>query len=95
MNVVCLNLGRKAPIRIRGITDPAQCTGALAPNNGQGGVSAFIPLLGCYDLTRTAARASFDGCPAGLTTSGLFSYNGHTDIKGSRITLFAEDLISG
>ncbi len=41
----------------------------------------FTPLLGCYDLTRTAPLPLSDGCPAGQTTSGLYPFYGHTDIK--------------
>ena len=53
---------------------------------------AFIPLLGCYDLTRTAPLPASDGCPAGQTTSGLFPFNGHTDIKEA--ALYLQDTIS-
>ena len=66
-NAPCLNADGSAytdPL----LTDPANCTGALQPNLGQGSVPAFIPLLACYDLTRTAALPASDGCPN--STSG-------------------------
>ena len=91
VNAVCLNPNGSADTN-PALTDPAQCTGALSPNAGQGAVPAFIPLLGCYDLTRTAALPSSDGCPAGQTTSGLYPFNGHTDIKEA--ALFFQDSIT-
>jgi hypothetical protein len=46
-----------------------------------------VPLLGCYDLTRTALLPASDGCPN--STSGLYTFYGHTDIK--QLALFAQD----
>jgi len=91
VNAVCLNSDGSANTN-PAFTDPGQCTGALSPNTGQGAVPAFIPLLGCYDLTRTAALPSSDGCPAGLTTSGQYLFNGHTDIKEA--ALFFQDSVT-
>jgi hypothetical protein len=91
VNAVCLNADGSADTN-PALTDPAQCIGALAPNAGQGAVPAFIPLLGCYDLTRTAALPASDGCPSGQTTSGLYPFNGHTDIKEA--ALFFQDSIT-
>lgn len=68
-----------------GLTDPADCSAPnLEPNPG------FIPILGCYDLTRTAPLPASDGCPN--TTSGLYAYDVHTDIK--ELALFAQDTIT-
>jgi hypothetical protein len=88
-NAPCLNADGSAytdPL----LTDPANCTGALQPNLGQGSVPAFIPLLACYDLTRTAALPASDGCPN--STSGDFNYYGHADIK--EFAFFAMDTIN-
>jgi hypothetical protein len=52
----------------------------------------FFPLLGCYDLTRTARLPGSDGCPAGQTTSGAYNYNGHTDVK--QLALYIQDTIT-
>src|SRR5208283_842123 len=56
----------------------------LQPNPG------FIPILGCYDLTRTASLPSSDGCPS--TTSGRYAYDVHSDIK--ELALFVQDSIT-
>jgi hypothetical protein len=77
-NAPCLNADGSAytsPL----LTDPGGCAGALQPNAGQGQVPAFIPLLACYDLTRTAALPASDGCPG--KTSSVYRFNGHADIK--------------
>ncbi len=50
----------------------------------------FNPLLACYDLTRTAAAAGSDGCPN--STSGLYTFNGHADIR--ELALFFQDNIT-
>ncbi len=50
------------------VTDPAACGtfgGTPDPN--------FNPLLGCYDLTRTAPLPVSDGCPAGQSRSTIYS----------------------
>ncbi|MGO8818080.1 MAG: carboxypeptidase regulatory-like domain-containing protein [Terriglobia bacterium] len=88
-NAVCLNADG-SPYTSPGLTNPADCTGPLQPNQGQGSVAAFFPLLGCYDLTRTASLPASDGCPN--TTSGLYPYNVHSDIK--ELALFAQDTIT-
>jgi Carboxypeptidase regulatory-like domain/TonB-dependent Receptor Plug Domain len=88
-NPVCLNADGSFDTDPT-ITDPAACGGIANPG---GSVNAgFLPLLGCYDLTRTAPLPASDGCPAGQTTSGTFAYNGHTDIKET--ALYAEDTIT-
>ena len=50
----------------------------------------FVPLLGCYDLTRTGSLPASDGCPN--PTSGLYPYDVHSDIK--ELALFAQDTIT-
>jgi Carboxypeptidase regulatory-like domain len=82
VNAVCLNADGSLDTN-PAITDPATCGG---PANLGGSINpTFTPLLGCYDLTRTAPLPASDGCPAGQTTSGLFAFNGHTDIKETAI----------
>ncbi len=66
------------------LTDPAQCTGPLAPNPG------FVPLLGCYDLTRTSPLPTSDGCPSSSSTRYL--YRGHADIR--ELALYIQDTIT-
>jgi Carboxypeptidase regulatory-like domain len=82
-NPVCLNADG-SPDTSPTLTNPANCVGPLTANPG------FLPLLGCYDLTRTAPLPSSDGCPN--TTSGLYPYNVHTDIK--EVSLFVQDSIT-
>jgi hypothetical protein len=82
-NAPCLNADGSAYTN-PGLSDPANCTGPLQVNPG------FIPILGCYDLTRTASLPSSDGCPN--STSGLYAYNVHSDIK--EVALFAQDTIT-
>ena len=43
-------------------------------------------------MTRTAPLPASDGCPAGQTTSGLYPYYGHTDIKET--ALYVQDSIT-
>jgi len=94
-NAVCLNPDG-SPFTSPGLTDPAACAGAgLQPNNGTNPlatVPVFHPLLGCYDLTRTAALPASDGCPAGLTTSSTYLFHGHTDVK--ELSLYVQDSIT-
>ena len=92
VNAVCLNVADLSPYTDPTLTDPAQCTGSLVANSGQGSVPAFIPLLGCYDLTRTATLPLSDGCPTGQTTSGLYNFLAHTNIRET--ALYAQDTIS-
>ena len=60
-NAPCLNADG-SPNTNPSLTNPAGCTGPLQPNPN------FIPLLGCYDLTRTGPLPASDGCPN--STSG-------------------------
>jgi len=73
------------------LTDPAAC-GGVTTNPGGSVNPTFTPLLGCYDLTRTAPLPSSDGCPAGQTTSGLYTFKGNANIKET--ALYAEDTIT-
>jgi hypothetical protein len=91
LNAVCLNADG-SPNTNPGITDQAQCTGTLQSNLGQGSVGAFVPLLGCIDLTRTAALPVSDGCPAGQSVSSKFLFPGHTDVK--QLALYVQDTIT-
>jgi hypothetical protein len=82
-NPVCLN-ANGTPYTGPSIVSPAQCTGQLTPNPG------FVPLLGCYDLTRLAPLPASDGCQT--TTSGIYHWYGHADIK--ELALFLQDSIT-
>jgi hypothetical protein len=82
-NAPCLNADGSANTNPL-LTNPAGCTGSLQPN------VTFIPLLACYDLTRTAPLPGSDGCPA--TTSTRYRYYGHADIK--ELALYIQDSIN-
>jgi hypothetical protein len=61
------------------LTSPNQCVGAgFQPNTDPTFTAPFVPLLGCFDLTR-ATPAPADGCSN--THSALFKFHGHTDVK--------------
>jgi hypothetical protein len=89
VNAVCLNADgsfNTNPL----ITNPSACGGV---GNVGGSVNpGFIPLLGCYDLTRTGPLPASDGCPAGQTTSGLYQFNRSTNIKEA--AMYVQDTIS-
>ncbi len=73
---------------------PTQCAGlGLLANNGVNNPNLlpFNPLLGCYDLTRPTPSPN-DLCPNGATTSGLYTFNGHTDVK--ELALYIQDSIT-
>jgi Carboxypeptidase regulatory-like domain/TonB-dependent Receptor Plug Domain len=82
-NPVCLNADG-SPFTGPSITNPAACNGQLSPN------PAFVPLLGCYDLTRTSTLPGSDGCTS--PTSVSYRYYGHADIK--ELALFLQDSIT-
>jgi Carboxypeptidase regulatory-like domain len=90
VNPVCLNADGSFDTN-PAITDPAEC-GNPTVNPGGSENPGFLSLLGCYDLTRTAPLPLSDGCPAGQTTSGIYTWNRHTDIKET--ALYAEDAIT-
>jgi Carboxypeptidase regulatory-like domain/TonB-dependent Receptor Plug Domain len=74
--------------------DPSQCAGlGLQPNNGviNPNIAAFNSLLGCYDLTRPTPSGN-DPCPPGTIQSGLYTFNGHTDVK--ELALYIQDSIT-
>jgi len=88
-NAVCLNADGTFDTD-PGVTNPGACGGIGNPG---GSVNpAFIPLLGCYDLTRTAALPASDGCPTSQANSGLFAFNGHADVKET--ALYVQDAIT-
>ncbi len=66
------------------LTNPAACKGIGTAN------PAFIPLLGCYDLTRTASLPGSDGCPA--SKGAPYSFYGHANIR--QVAAFLQDTIN-
>jgi hypothetical protein len=82
-NAVCLN-SDGSPFTGPSLMDPNNCTGALSQNPN------FIPLLACFDLTRTGKLPASDGCPNSTAASYLF--NGRADIK--ELALYLQDTIS-
>jgi len=82
-NAVCLNADG-SPDLDPTLTDPNGCTGALQPNPN------FIPILGCYDLSRTGTLPASDGCPS--SHSGQYLYDGHANIR--ELALYAMDQIN-
>jgi hypothetical protein len=89
LNAVCLNQNQ-TPDTNPGLTDPTQC-GSFS-NPGGAVNPSFVPLLGCYDLTRTAALPLSDGCPGGRTTSSAYEFPAHTDVK--QLALYVQDSIT-
>jgi hypothetical protein len=95
-NPVCLNSADASPFTGRTPTFLGDCTGTLERNDGSdpnATVPAFVPALGCLDLTRpvlTAAAQAQDGCAS--TQSALFPFRGHTDVK--ELALYVQDTIS-
>ena len=94
-NAPCLN-ANLTPDTNPLLTNPADCTGTLQQNVGQGffangdPVPAFNPILACYDLTRTAPLPASDGCPNGA--SGEYRFYGHADIR--EFAFYIQDAIS-
>ena len=89
LNAVCLNADLTSNTN-PSVTNPAQCGGVSNPG---GSVNpGFVPLLGCYDLTRTAGLPLSDGCPGGQTTSSNYLFAGHTDVK--QLALYVQDSIT-
>jgi hypothetical protein len=77
-----------------GLNDTSQCPTATTTNPALYPTpftanASFIPLLGCYDLTRVTP-ASNDGCAG--STSTLYPFRGHTDVK--ELALYLQDAIS-
>jgi hypothetical protein len=88
-NAPCLNPDGSAYTNPQ-VTNPANCGPGLQANTGQGSVPAFIPLLACYDLTRTAALPASDGCPN--SNSAYYKYYGHADVR--EFALYLQDAIT-
>jgi hypothetical protein len=82
-NAPCLNADGSADTDPT-LTNPNNCTGALQRNPN------FIPLLACYDLTRTGPLPASDGCPK--SNSSEYGYYGHADIK--EFALYVQDAIT-
>jgi len=77
-----------------GVNDPGNCAGATTTNpllypTPFVANPGFNPLLGCYDLTRPTPSSN-DLCTT--PTSGLFTFNGHTDVK--QLALYLQDNIT-
>ncbi len=83
VNSPCVDAGGN-PIGDPALTDPGQCGGAGFVVN-----SGFVPLLGCFDLTRSVPSVN-DGC--GTANSALFRFHGHADIRES--ALYVQDAIT-
>jgi hypothetical protein len=83
LNAPCLYAGG-APDTSPSLTNPAGCSGSLQAN------PAFVPILGCYDLTRTATLPASDGCAT--AASGMYKFYGHADIK--ELGLFVQDTLT-
>jgi Carboxypeptidase regulatory-like domain/TonB-dependent Receptor Plug Domain len=87
LNSPCLN-GNNDPVA--GFTDPSQCNAAgLQPNTNPNAAAPFIPLLGCYDLTRPIPSSN-DNCSSSSST--LYPFHGHTDVKET--ALYVQDQIT-
>ncbi|MGO9270586.1 MAG: carboxypeptidase regulatory-like domain-containing protein [Terriglobia bacterium] len=82
-NAPCLNPDG-SPDTSPTLTNPAGCTGQLQQNPN------FIPLLECYDLTRTGNLPGSLGCPS--STSSPYHYYGHANIR--ELALFVQDTIT-
>jgi hypothetical protein len=94
LNSPCLTLANAANPNapVAGFTDPADCgVNGYQPNiaANPNATVPFIPLLGCYDLTRPLPAAS-DNCQNIGSTSYLF--HGHTDVK--EMALYVQDSIT-
>jgi hypothetical protein len=88
-NAVCLN-ANGSPNTNPLITNPTACGGV---GNVGGTVNpGFIPLLGCYDLSRIGPLPASDGCPAGQTTSTYYPFNRSANIKEA--ALYLQDTIT-
>jgi hypothetical protein len=93
LNAPCLD-ANGVPVFVGhpGLNDPTQCNGAgLQPNTTANPLATvpFNPLLGCYDLTRPTPSSN-DGCAG--STSTLFPFRGHTDVK--ELAIYLQDAIS-
>ncbi len=95
LNAPCLDAnGIPVFVGNPGVNDPSKCPTALTTNQALYPApftanANFNPLLGCFDLTRPTPSPN-DGCAN--STSGLFTFNGHTDVK--ELALYLQDMIT-
>jgi hypothetical protein len=95
LNAPCLDANGVAVfVGNPGVNDPSQCPTAATTSQTLYPApfianANFNPLLGCYDLTRRTPSLN-DGCPA--STSGLFTFSGHTDVK--ELALYVQENIT-
>ncbi len=76
VNAPCLN-GDGSPDTDPTLTDPNACPGGIPNQNPN-----FLPILACYDLTRTATLPASDGCP--FSTSRIVRIFGPYRCEGIR-----------
>src|SRR6202522_2651964 len=82
-NAPCLN-ANGSPDTNPTLTNPSNCNGTLQQNPN------FIPLLACYDLTRTSPLPASDGCPNSTSTD--YRFFGHADIR--EFAFYIQDAIN-
>jgi len=90
-NSPCLDANNN-PVPDITLTDPTQCAGGgFQPNVAANPNAAvpFVPILGCFDLTRVTPSTN-DGCSGAQST--LFPFRGHTDVK--ELALYVQDTIT-
>jgi hypothetical protein len=100
VNPVCLNADGSLNTN-PGITSQTQCGKALDPGGTATPLCSaaafqagcFTPILGCYDLTRTAPLPLSDGCPTGQTASSYYrGFIVNANIKET--ALYVEDSVN-
>jgi hypothetical protein len=84
VNAVCE--GINGPITTPSIVSVSQCAGIGATPNPN-----FVPILGCYDLTRPNPNVALDGCPLG-NSAIYYPFHGHTDVK--EMSMYVDDTIT-
>lgn len=96
LNAPCVD-ANGAPVFVGnpGLNDPLQCPTATTTNMALyptpfAANASFIPLLGCYDLTRATPSSNNDGCVGSSST--LYPFHGHTEVK--ELALYLQDAIS-
>jgi Carboxypeptidase regulatory-like domain len=90
-NSPCLDANNN-PVPDITLNDPSQCGGKGFQQNVAANPNAavpFIPILGCFDLTR-ATPSPNDGCNG--AQSALFPFRGRADVK--ELALYLQDTIS-
>jgi hypothetical protein len=95
VNAPCLD-AKGVPVFVGnpGLNDPTQCPTATTTNPNLypapfAANAGFVPLLGCYDLTRPNPSTN-DGCASSSTT--LYPFRGHTDVK--ELAIYLQDAIT-